>query len=126
MKPIVLFLALTLSSYAKTETEAKHTERWYQELAAKHLHGVMEHRVENGRVDILTATHAIEVEFASKWKNAIGQSLWYALQTNERAGIILVIQNEEKDRGQAIRLGSVIQHNNLPIDVWIWPDDFKN
>lgn len=32
-----------------------------------------------GRADIITETHAIEVERASKWHEAIGQSLHYAL-----------------------------------------------
>ena len=30
------------------------------------------------RCDILTSTHAIEVDFAKKWAEAIGQSLNYA------------------------------------------------
>ena len=36
------------------------------------------------RCDILTATHAIEVDFAKKWAEAIGQSLNYAMQTGKR------------------------------------------
>ena len=47
------------------------------------------------RCDILTDTHAIEVDFADKWAEAIGQSLNYAMQTGKKAGILLVI----KDRG---------------------------
>ena len=105
--------------------ENLHPEKWYQAEAVKRLGGTTEHRVENGRVDILTATHAIEVEFAAKWKNAIGQSLWYALQTNKPAGIILIVEDENADRGNVIRLGSVISANNLPIKLWVWPDDFK-
>ncbi|QXD24577.1 hypothetical protein F7C95_01340 [Opitutia bacterium ISCC 51] len=47
------------------------------------------------RCDIVTATHAIEVDFADKWAEAIGQSLNYAMQTGKKAGIVLVL----KDRG---------------------------
>ena len=47
------------------------------------------------RCDILTDTHAIEVDFADKWSEAIGQSLNYATQTGKKAGIVLVL----KDRG---------------------------
>ena len=35
------------------------------------------------RCDILTATHAIEVDFARKWAEAIGQSLNYAMHTGK-------------------------------------------
>lgn len=84
----------------------------------------MEVRVPDGRVDILTGTHAIEVEMASKWKNAIGQALWYAMQTGKEAGIVLILDGEKDGRSDAIRLGSVIRENKLPIKVWLWPDDF--
>lgn len=101
-----------------------HPEKWYQEKVATEMKGRMEARVENGRVDVLTDQYAIEVEFAAKWKNAIGQALWYALQTGKKAGIVIVLENEKDDLPAAIRLGSVIEANKLPIRVWIWPRDF--
>ena len=52
------------------------------------------------RCDILTDTHAIEVDFADKWAEAIGQSLNYAMQTGKKAGIVLVL----KERGNEKRL----------------------
>jgi hypothetical protein len=104
--------------------EGRRVERWYQERIAAAMDGRMEARVENGRVDVLISTHAIEVEFARLWKQAIGQSLWYALQTGKEAGIVLVIEDEKRDRPHVIRLGSVIQAHMLPIRVWLWPDDF--
>lgn len=119
-----LLTILALAACTACHAGEKRTERWYQERAASILGGKMEAPVENGRVDILTATHAVEVEFAAKWKNSIGQSLWYALQTNRRAAVILIIEDAKRDRAHAIRLGSVIQANNLPVDLWLWPDDF--
>lgn len=116
---VVLLIAVSWCCAAE-----KRSERWYQEQAASMLDGRMEAAVENGRVDILTATHAIEVEFARNWKNSIGQALWYAMQTNKRAAIILILENPQRDRSHTIRLGSVVQSNHLPIDVWLWPDDF--
>ena len=35
---------------------------------------------DGARCDILTETHAIEVDFADKWAEAFGQSLNYAMQ----------------------------------------------
>ena len=47
------------------------------------------------RCDILTDTHAIEVDFADKWAEAISSIRNYAMQTGKKAGIVLVL----KDRG---------------------------
>lgn len=113
-----LFLSLPLSA------AERRPERWYQERVAAALDGKMEAKVENGRVDVLTKTHAIEVEKAAAWKQAIGQALWYALQTEKQAGIVLIIEDAKRDRPHVIRLGSVIEANKLPIKVWLWPDDF--
>ena len=120
MKHLIAILLSAIPLHA-----AIHPEKWYQQGVAKALQGKMEAPVENGRVDVLTGTHAIEVEFAAKWKNALGQSLWYALQTGKVAGIVLVIEDEKRDRGHLIRLGAVIEANKLPIRVWVWPDDFR-
>ncbi len=69
------------------------------------------------RCDGVTDSHAIEVEFARKWAVPIGQSLFYALQINKRAGIVLIVKNAD-ERRFLIRLNSVIFANKLPIDVW--------
>jgi len=68
------------------------------------------------RCDIVTDTHAIEVDFADKWAEAIGQSLNYAFQTNKRAGILLILENP-KDERHLIRVQSIINHFDLPIDL---------
>ena len=68
------------------------------------------------RCDIVTETHAIEVDFADKWGEAIGQSLNYAFQSNKRAGILLILENP-KDERHLIRVQSIINHFDLPIDL---------
>ena len=53
----------------------KQSERYYQEKFAREIGGKVEVVMKDGtRCDILTATHAIEVDFAKKWAEAIGQS----------------------------------------------------
>jgi hypothetical protein len=115
---------LFLSSLATAAPRA-HSEAWYSELVAVQFKGQKEVRVARGRADVVTATHAIEVEFASKWKESIGQALWYAFQLNKEAGIVLVMEDEARDAPHAIALGSLIEHQKLPIKVWLWPRDFK-
>jgi hypothetical protein len=72
------------------------------------------------RVDCLTNTHAIEIEFANKWKEAIGQSLHYSLMTSRKAGIVLIMR-KPTDQKYMESLESVINKNNLLIDIWLIP-----
>lgn len=69
------------------------------------------------RCDCLTETHAVEFDFGEKWSEAIGQSLYYSLQTGKKAGIVLIIETI-KDRKYWIRLNTTIDQFKLPIDTW--------
>jgi hypothetical protein len=109
---VLLIAAISSQSFAESE-------RYYQE---KHCKGITEHPLhDRTRVDCLTDTHAIEYDFSNKWHEAIGQSLGYAFETNKRAGIVLIVE-EKKDYKHWIKLNSIIQHYNLPIDTWMVRD----
>ena len=99
-------------------TPKAYTESFYQEQYAKKLGGRTEVTMPDGtRCDILTDTHAIEVDFADKWAEAIGQSLNYAMQTGKKAGIVLVL----KDRGDEKhleRLRKMARHYSMDIDIF--------
>jgi hypothetical protein len=85
MRLIILFL-LALPLFGKQ------SERYYQEKFAREIGGRVEVVMKDGtRCDILTATHAIEVDFAKKWAEAIGQSLNYAMHTGKRPGVALIL-----------------------------------
>ncbi len=73
------------------------------------------------RVDCLTDTHAIEFDWAKKWAEAIGQSLYYSVATNKKAGIVIILKSE-KDKKHLTKLYSVIEHNKIEIDVWVIED----
>jgi len=115
---ILLFLGATLALTAQTEAE-------YSDRINLYFKGQREVTVPSGRVDILTEKYAIEVERASKWKNAIGQALWYGLQTDRQAGIvILVLKPQEYKYFQM--LNSTLQYAGIAdkIKVWEYPRDF--
>ena len=69
------------------------------------------------RCDCVTATHAVEFDFGSKWTEAVGQSIYYSLQTKKKAGIVLILE-AVKDRKYWIRLNTIIEYYDLPIDIW--------
>ena len=69
------------------------------------------------RVDCVLSSHAVEVDFARKWAEAVGQSLHYSRMTGKRAGILLIMLSP-KDQKHLERLLNVVRHFNLPIDVF--------
>ena len=69
------------------------------------------------RCDCLTDDYAIEFDFGKKWAEAIGQSLYYSLQTGKQAGIVLILE-DPKDYKYWIRLNTTIDHFGLPIKTW--------
>ncbi|MGB0416447.1 MAG: hypothetical protein ACPGKS_06340 [Coraliomargarita sp.] len=94
-----------------------HPESHYQALAAKEYGGETEVVMPDGtRCDIVTERHAIEVDFADKWAESLGQSLNYAFQTNKRAGIVLILE-KRSDEKHLLRVNSIIENFGLPIDV---------
>ena len=115
---LLLFLSLPLSG--QTETD-------YCRGLATALGGRTEVPVTSGRVDILTDDYAIEVDFAPYWKESIGQALWYGLQTNRAAGIVLILR-DARDYKYFIQLNSALSHGGLSdkIATWVYPNDFPD
>ena len=101
--------------------EAKRESSWIEEAQITHG-GEAKVRLKDGtRVDLLTDTHAIEVEHADNWRDAIGQSLHYARLTDKKAGIILISipgdANYTRSLGYVKSLNEIIDSYNLPIDI---------
>ena len=46
---------------------------------------------DNTRVDCLTKDYAIEFDFANKWAEGVGQSLYYSKMTGKKPGLALII-----------------------------------
>jgi len=81
--------------------------------------GITEFRTKYGTfVDCLTEDYAIEAEFDSNWKEAIGQSLHYAESTNKNAGILL-IKDKKSKIDYVSQLRSVIKEFELPITLFL-------
>lgn len=53
---------------------------------------------DGSRIDLLNDEYAFEADWAHKWTEAVGQSLFYALKTNRKPAIILLIKDEKKDQ----------------------------
>ncbi len=69
------------------------------------------------RVDMLTEEYAIEVDWAPKYAEAIGQSLYYSIVTGKKPGIILLIKDIKKESRFVYRLQTVAA--KYDIKVWL-------
>ena len=123
--PAVCLLALVVLASCAVTAQAKHLhkERYYQDIWCARNAGTLEVRLAGGlRIDCETDTHAVEVDFAPKWAEAVGQSLAYAAATGKRPGILLILERPSDER-HLTKLHDAITQNALPIDVWtIEPD----
>ncbi|HSH69555.1 MAG TPA: hypothetical protein VK997_06535 [Deferrisomatales bacterium] len=119
MRIVVGMCCLLLAGWPGGATAGRqHREAWYQGQWCAERGGETEVVLEDGtRVDCVTATHAVEFEFADKWAEAIGQSLHYARRTGRRAGVVLILEDAAARRYWQ-RLTGNIAYFGLPIDVW--------
>lgn len=76
------------------------------------------------KVDCILPEYAIEFDFANKWSEAIGQSLYYSYVTNKKAGIVLILEDKDRDIKYLSRLNKIaIGHG---IRVWtMTPTDLQ-
>lgn len=98
-------------------------EKDYIDLIQEELGGQIEVSVTSGRADLVVGEKVYEVEWASNWKESIGQSLWYGLQLDKSPGIILIMK-EEKDYKYFLQLNSALEYAQIEIEVLRFPDDF--
>ena len=115
---LAIFLNITSLQVMGGSVYKKQKEHWYQDVWCESKGGKVEHKLKDGRrVDCLTKEHAIEVEFARKWPEAIGQSLDYSMLTGKQAGVVLILQSD-KDHTYWQRMSQLINHYQLPITAW--------
>jgi len=106
-----LIILLALSPYT-TEAKHLHPEKYYQD---KFCFGETEFVLpDKTRVDCLTRDYAVEVDFAPKWAECIGQSLFYAKSTGKKPACLLIIE-DEKDLKHVKRIKSINQKHNLTV-----------
>ena len=97
--------------------EADYVQLWVEQNG-----GQIEVRLnDRSRVDILTSKYAIEADFAHKWAEAIGQSLYYSTKTGKKAGVLLIMR-KGSDKRSLIRFKTIVKEQGLPITLFILED----
>ena len=76
--------------------------------------------LDKSSIDCLTDTHAYEADWADGLKvyESIGQSLYYAAETNKKSVILLLIRKKDSDK-YIRKVKRVIENWNLPIKLII-------
>lgn len=124
MKNIVLnaslLLSLCLSVVSCSEDGKKHVvkknEKYYQTKMCNELKGEIEFVLpDKTRVDCLTDMYAIEVDWAQKWAEGVGQSIYYAETTDKKPAVALIIGDSKSDERHYKRLVVVGDKLNIRI-----------
>lgn len=111
-----LIITILLTSTNCCIAKHLHSEKEYQEFWCNKHNGIMEYKLnDKTRVDCLTDTLAVEVDFAPKWHECIGQALYYSKKTHRTPACVLIIENGKKDEKFVQRLRyTVYQKKKIP------------
>lgn len=104
---VILYLFFDKDLSINKQEDAKHDEKYYQTKMCNEFGGDMEYVLfDKARVDCLTDEYAIEVDFAKKWAEGIGQSLYYAEVTGKKPAIgVISGDGDEKYLDRIRRVG---------------------
>jgi len=113
MKKITKTLLLVISLigafiylfYIYSKQASYRYEKTYQKTFCEKMGGKMEVRLQDGvRVDCLTSAYAIEIDFAKKWAESVGQALYYGYLSGRQPAVAIIVNDNEKDRRNFARL----------------------
>lgn len=112
-------MAMALVLLGASSADAMHTKKAYQEAWCIKAGGQPSFKLQsNVTIDCLTDNHAIVIEFAYDWAEAIGLSKYFATLTGRQPGIVLIFENEARDFGYLSQLLTAIREDKNWV-VWI-------
>jgi hypothetical protein len=114
---LILLLVFPLLFVGCSQPTKKYHEKYYQVLLCDELNGEIEYVLKDKtRVDCLTNEYAIEVDFAHKWAEGVGQSLYYAYMTGKKPAVGFIM-NTKKDKRYFNRLNTLAKEYEIKIFV---------
>lgn len=109
---------LLVSSVAFSQKRI-HPEKWYQSKFCDSINGISEYRLPDSqgksatRVDCLTSSLAVEIDFSNKGPECVGQALYYASKTNLIPVCLLILERGDLDYPYARRLIESLKYTRL-------------
>ena len=105
---LIIIIAIPIIMYATTylfkdivkplirDNEHKYKEADYVNAYCK---GVIEYKLpDKTRVDCLSEEYAIEFDWATKWAESVGQSLYYAKMTDKKPAVAIIMKKPTDER----------------------------
>jgi len=112
---LLFFLGIVLS----IRCEAKYEKDYQREFASRFPEAQVEYILpDKARIDILTPEYAIEVDYAKKWAEAIGQALYYARCTGRYPAILLIVRADGSDDKYVRRLHKALELVKVPVIIF--------
>jgi hypothetical protein len=120
MNYLTLFLWVAITLLNTTPIYARqNSEKYYQELWCLDKGETGYILPDRSKVDCLTDTHAIEVNFADTYKDAIGQAIYNSRITGKKPGILIIIE-KDSDYKYLPSLGADLRHIKLKDKIKVW------
>lgn len=99
---LILVVGLIFSSIIEVDTndekqvKSNPVNKMYEkDYVNQYCEGVTEYILpDKTRVDCLTDEYAIEFDYAKKWAESVGQSLYYAKKTGKKPAVALILSKE--------------------------------
>jgi len=115
-------LVVVHNANADTLFTTKWHERDYQAVWCNEFNGEVEVRLRDAtRVDCVAdidgVAYAIEFDYAKKWAEAIGQSLYYANMLRREPGVVLIVENFDSDMKHINKITYAMQ--GAGIRLWL-------
>lgn len=111
----MIIILIILIIFVPNVFAQNYKEKDYQVLWCEQQGGITEYVLDDKtRVDCLLPEYAVEFDFAKKWAESIGQSLYYAIKTNRKPGVVLILKSD-KDNIYLLRLQTVGEKYNIKI-----------
>lgn len=110
-KILIIALLLSESVLANEAQEVRRLAPLYNAIGTEVI------QWDSTRIDMVTSRYAIEVDWAPKWAEAIGQSLYYSLVSGLDPGIILLVKNMKKEARYVYRCQTVCTKYGITLFV---------
>lgn len=105
---IYLILAVLLLAASSARAGSPTENQWARSNANRYRAEVEVVQWEQSRIDYVTNDYVIEIDWAKKWHEGIGQSLYYAILLPEKKpALILLVKDWKTDRRFCLRAQSV-------------------
>ena len=113
---ISLLTTLVFACIIPVQAKIKYHEKYYQDMWCIQNDGIQEFKVkdESIRIDCQTEEYSLEVDFAKKFYEAIGQSLYYSILTGKKPAVLLILE-KKSDELYLKRLNIVSDKYNIKV-----------